>query len=64
MRRKSAPAERIVKDICRATRRHFSAEEKIRIVLAGLRGEGSIAEPRRREGRKVRQRLPSVAKEQ
>ena len=31
------PAEAVVKDICRATRRHFSAEDKIRIVLDGLR---------------------------
>ena len=38
-----APAEQIVKDIRRATRRHFSAEEKIRVVLEGLRGEESIA---------------------
>ncbi|MCZ8208989.1 MAG: IS3 family transposase, partial [Aquidulcibacter sp.] len=37
------PAERIIKDIRRATRRHFSAEDKIRIVLDGLRGEDSIA---------------------
>ena len=36
-----APAERVVKDIRRATRRHFSAEDKIRIVLEGLRGEDS-----------------------
>ena len=34
-----ASAERVVKDIRRATRRHFSAEDKIRIVLEGLRGE-------------------------
>jgi transposase-like protein len=33
-----------VRDIRRATRRHFSAEDKIRIVLEGLRGEDSIAE--------------------
>jgi len=33
-----APAERVVKDIRRQTRRHFSAEDKIRIVLDGLRG--------------------------
>jgi len=39
-----APAERVLKDIRRATRRHFSAEDKIRIVLEGLRGEDSIAE--------------------
>lgn len=45
-----APAERVVKDIRRATRRHFSAEDKIRIVLDGLRGEDSIAELCRREG--------------
>ena len=43
-------AERVVKEIRRATRRQFSAEEKIRIVLAGLRGEDSIAELCRREG--------------
>ena len=45
-----APAEQIVKDIRRATRRHFSAEEKIRVVLEGLGGEESIAELCRREG--------------
>ena len=45
-----APAERVLKDIRRATRRHFSAEDKIRIVLDGLRGEDSIAELWRREG--------------
>jgi len=39
-----------VKDIRRATRKHHSAEEKIRIVLEGLRGEYSIAELCRREG--------------
>src|SRR4026208_492503 len=54
MRQKSgparAPAEQVVKDIRRATRRHFSAEEKIRVVLEGLRGEESIAELCRREG--------------
>ena len=44
------PAEQVVSDIRRATRRHFSAEEKIRIVLQGLRGEDSIAELCRREG--------------
>ena len=49
---KQAPqsAEETVRDIRRATRRHFSAEEKIRIVLEGLRGEDSIAELCRREG--------------
>ncbi len=45
-----APAERVLKDIRRTTRRHFSAEDKIRIVLDGLRGEDSIAELCRREG--------------
>lgn len=44
------PAEKVVKDIRRATRRHFSAEDKIRIVLDGLRGDDSIAELCRREG--------------
>ena len=44
------PAEDAIRDIRRATRRHFSAEEKIRIVLDGLRGESSIAELCRREG--------------
>jgi len=44
------PAEQVVKAIRRATRRQFSAEEKIRIVLTGLRGEDSIAELCRREG--------------
>lgn len=39
-----------MKDIRRATRRHFSAEDKIRIVLEGLRGEDSIAELCRKEG--------------
>ena len=44
------PAEGVVRDLRRATRRQFSAEEKIRIVLDGLRGEHSIAELCRREG--------------
>ena len=44
------PAEQVVRDIRRATRRQLSAEEKIRIVLEGLRGEDSIAELCRREG--------------
>ena len=42
--------EQVVKDIRRATRKQYSAEEKIRIVLDGLRGEYSIAELCRREG--------------
>lgn len=44
------PAEQVVKDIRRKTRRHFSAEDKIRIVLEGLRGDDSIAELCRKEG--------------
>ena len=43
-------AEKTVRDIRRATRRHYSAEEKIRVVLEGLRGEESIALLCRREG--------------
>ena len=43
-------AEKTVQDIRRATRRHHSAEEKIRILLEGLRGENSIAELCRKEG--------------
>ena len=54
MRQKSGsarePAEQVVRDIRRATRRHFSAEDKIRIVLEGLRGEENISELCRREG--------------
>src|SRR6478736_3812973 len=45
-----APAEQVLKNIRRQTRRKYSAEEKIRIVLEGLRGEESIAELCRREG--------------
>ena len=45
-----ASAEQVVKDIRRATRRHYSTEDKIRIVLSGLRGEDSIAELCRKEG--------------
>jgi transposase len=43
-------AEQVMKDIRRATRRLFSAEDKIRIVLDGLRGEDSITELCRKEG--------------
>ena len=46
---RKSPGEQIVKDIKRATRKHYSSEEKIRIVLDGLRGEDSIAELCRRE---------------
>lgn len=45
-----APAEQVVKDIRRATRKLHSSEEKIRIVLSGLRGEDSIAKLCRKEG--------------
>ena len=38
-----APAQRVVRDIRRRSRKHHSTEEKIRIVLEGLRGEDSIA---------------------
>ena len=44
------PAEKVVRDIRRRTRRRYSSEEKIRIVLEGLRGEESIAALCRREG--------------
>ncbi|RUW42296.1 MAG: IS3 family transposase [Mesorhizobium sp.] len=54
MRQKSgtgkAPAEQVIKDIRRVTRKQYGAEEKIRIVLEGLRGEESIAALCRREG--------------
>jgi transposase len=54
MRQKSgsgkAPAEQVIKDIRRATRKQYSAEEKIRIVLEGVRGEESIAALCRHEG--------------
>ena len=47
---KQSHGEKVVKDIRRATRKQYSAEEKIRIVLDGLKGEDSIAELCRREG--------------
>ena len=47
---KKASAEQSVRDIRRKTRKQYSAEEKIRIVLEGLRGEESIAALCRREG--------------
>ena len=46
----TSAAEKTIKDIRRATRKHYSAEDKIRIVLEGLRGEDSIAAICRREG--------------
>ena len=54
MRQKSGTrgsgSEKLIRTIKRRTRRQYSAEEKIRIVLDGLRGEDSIAELCRREG--------------
>jgi len=54
MRQKSStpetPSKRLVRDIRQATRKQYSTEEKIRIVLDGLRGEVTIAELCRREG--------------
>ena len=54
MRQKSlstkAPGEKVVREIRRKTRKQYSAEEKIRIILDGLRGEDSIAALCRREG--------------
>ena len=47
---RQSSSEPIIKDIKRQTRKQYSAEEKIRIVLDGLRGEDSIAELCRREG--------------
>ena len=47
---KGASPEQVVREIQRRTRRRFSAEEKVRIVLEGLRGEQSVAELCRREG--------------
>jgi transposase len=46
----STTLEKVVQDIRRKTRRRFSAEEKIRIVLEGLRGEEGIATLCRKEG--------------
>ena len=50
MSKKSESAEQHIKSVKRRTRRKYSAEEKIRIVLEGMRGEHSIAELCRREG--------------
>ena len=48
--KQSQSPDSVVKEIRRQTRQKFSAEEKIRIVLEGLRGEASVAELYRREG--------------
>jgi transposase len=50
MQQKKKSAEKVIREIKRNTRRKFSAEEKIRIVLEGMRGEESIAAICRREG--------------
>jgi transposase len=47
---KEGSAEATIRDIKRKTRRKYNAEEKIRIVIEGLRGEETIAELCRREG--------------
>ena len=49
-RRKKQSSEAAVRELRRRTRRRFSAEEKVRVVLDGLRGEMSVAELCRREG--------------
>jgi transposase len=48
--KKKVSSEKVVQDIRRKTRKKYSSEEKIRIVLEGLRGEDSIANLCRREG--------------
>ena len=55
-------AENVIRDIRRATRRRFSAEEKIRIVLDGLRGEDSVAELCRREAIPARPKRQTKAR--
>ena len=50
MTKKKDSAEKAIRDIPRATRRQYSAEEKIRIVLEGLRGESTVSALCRREG--------------
>ena len=49
-RKKKQSSEAAVREIRRRTRRRFSAEQKVRVVLEGLRGEMSVAELCRREG--------------
>jgi transposase len=48
--RQSEEAEKVVWEIGRATRRQYTAEDKVRIVIAGLRSEESIVELCRKEG--------------
>lgn len=55
-----APLERVVKDIRRQARRHFSAEDKIRIVLDGLRGE---VQDLRSEARALKERVADLTLE-
>ena len=50
MKKQKDNAEKAIRDIRRATRRYYLAEDKIRIVLEGLRGESSIAKLCRKEG--------------
>ena len=50
MMKKKPDVEKTARDIRRHTRKKYAAEEKIRIILEGLRGEDSIAELCRREG--------------
>ncbi len=50
MAKKKASAESTVRTIRRRTRKKYSAEDKIRIVIEGLRGEFTVAEPCRKEG--------------
>ena len=50
MAKKIASVEQTVRNIRRKTRKQYSSEEKIRIVLEGLRGESTVAELCRREG--------------
>jgi len=55
----SEEAEKAVRDIRRATRRHFSPEDKVRIVIAGLRGEDSVAELAASKAQVASHSLPS-----
>ena len=57
---RKSPGDKIVKEIKRASRKQYSSEEKIRIVLDGLRGEDSIAHPRsQKTGNPTRRRKHS-----